>query len=123
MPAFSVIYDQNKIIYFFLEEQEVPYTEKLYINDHNQGTTSNRLAESKSLLWQQNRKLRYYDIEGQDYGELWDTLNMDSYENNNADDFVLRFDDYNLYSNLLLLFVDENGVTYEPSHIYVGRHL
>ena len=32
-------------------------------------------------MWKQNEQIRYYDIDGRDYSELLDTLNLDSYEN------------------------------------------
>ena len=39
------------------------------------------MAEARFLLWKQNEQIRYYDIDGRDYSELLDTLNLDSYEN------------------------------------------
>ena len=44
-------------------------------------TRKNRLSEVRFLLWKQNEQIRYYDIDGQDFTELLDTLNLDAYEN------------------------------------------
>lgn len=65
----------------FLESLEIPYDEKLYYTDQVLYSRKNRLADSRNLLWKQNEMMRYYDIDGQDYSELLDTLQLDSYEN------------------------------------------
>ena len=39
------------------------------------------MADERFLLWKLNERFRYYDIDGRDYTELLDTLNLDSYEN------------------------------------------
>ena len=39
------------------------------------------MADERYLLWKLNERFRYYDIDGRDYTELLDTLNLDSYEN------------------------------------------
>ena len=72
---FSRIYNR------FLEDMEIPYDEDMYYTDAVIRTRINRLAESKKVLWKQNEKLRYYDIDGRDYSELLDTLHIDAYEN------------------------------------------
>ena len=36
--------------------------------------------KKKFLLWKQNRQIRYYDIEGQDFSELLDTLNLEVFK-------------------------------------------
>lgn len=65
----------------FLREEEVSYDEKLYYTDAVIRTRKNRLSEARFLLWKQNEQIRYYDIDGQDFTELLDTLNLDVYEN------------------------------------------
>lgn len=65
----------------FLETEEVPFDEKLYYTDDVIRTRENRLADARFLLWKQHKTLRYYDIDGTDFAELLDTLNLDSYEN------------------------------------------
>ena len=65
----------------FLEQEEIPYDDNLYYTDAIYRTRKNRLAEARFLLWKQNEQIRYYDIDGRDYSELLDTLNLDSYEN------------------------------------------
>ena len=64
----------------FLKEEEVPYDTELYYTEGVINTRKNRLMEQRILLWKQNERLRYYDIDGQDYSELLDTLNLEAYE-------------------------------------------
>ena len=78
----NVSFDEFTRIYNdFLHEEEVPYDEKLYYTDGVIRTRKNRLSEVRFLLWKQNEQIRYYDIDGQDFTELLDTLNLDVYEN------------------------------------------
>ena len=72
---FTKIYNQ------FLEEEEIPYDEKLYYTENVYRTRKNRLANARFLLWTQNETIRYYDIDNRDYTELLDGLNLDSFEN------------------------------------------
>ena len=65
----------------FLKEQDIPYDEKLYYTDAVLFTRKNRIAESHFALWRRNEKLRYYDIDGQDYAELYEELGLADYEN------------------------------------------
>lgn len=65
----------------FLQKEDVPFDEDVYITDAVYRTRKNRLAESRFLLWKQNEQLRYYDIDSRDYGELLDVLNLAAYEN------------------------------------------
>jgi hypothetical protein len=64
----------------FLKENNIT-DEKLQWSETVRGTRSNRLAESTKLLWKQNQRLRYYDVEGCDSEELLETLNLSQYEN------------------------------------------
>ena len=80
--AENVSFDEFTGIYNnFLRKEEVPYDEKLYYTDAVIRTRKNRLSEVRFLLWKQNEQIRYYDIDGQDFTELLDTLNLDAYEN------------------------------------------
>lgn len=65
----------------FLRKEEVAYDERIYYTEPVQRTRRNRLAESKLLLWKYGEQFRYYDIEGHDYTELLNELNLDAYEN------------------------------------------
>ena len=78
----SVSFDDFCEIYNnFLKQEEIPYDDKIYITEEIKLSRLNRLSESRYLLWKYPRQLRYYDIEGRDFTELLDTLNLDSYEN------------------------------------------
>uniref|UniRef100_I5AXJ0 DNA-directed RNA polymerase, alpha subunit/40 kD subunit n=1 Tax=Eubacterium cellulosolvens (strain ATCC 43171 / JCM 9499 / 6) TaxID=633697 RepID=I5AXJ0_EUBC6 len=70
-----------EIFNHFLRDEEIPYDEKLYYTEAVLRTRKNRLSDERFLLWKQNEQIRYYDIDGQDYSELLDTLNLASYEN------------------------------------------
>lgn len=78
----NVSYDDFVRIYNdFLCEEEVPYDEDIYYTDAVKRTRENRLSGNRCLLWKQNKQIRYYDIDGHDFSELLDTLNLDAYEN------------------------------------------
>ena len=53
----------------------------LYATDDVKRTRENRLSDSRKVLWKQNRRLRYYDIDGTDFDELFDTLDLHQYDN------------------------------------------
>ena len=65
----------------FLENEDIPYDENIYYTDTIERTRKNRLKDARFLLWKQGELLRYYDIDGRDYTELLETLNLDAYEN------------------------------------------
>lgn len=78
----NVSYDDFIVLYNeFLRAEEVPYDEDIYLTDAVKRVRENRLSGARFLLWKQNRQIRYYDIDGQDYTELLETLNLDAYEN------------------------------------------
>ena len=78
----NVSFDKFARIYNdFLQEEEVSYDEKIYYTEGVIRTRKNRLSDVRFLLWKQNEQIRYYDIDGQDYTELLDVLNLDAYEN------------------------------------------
>ena len=64
----------------FLLEQDITDKE-LLITDTVYRTRLNRMAEQRNVLWSWKEKLRYYDIDGQDYEELFDELNLGAFEN------------------------------------------
>lgn len=65
----------------FLQEEDIAYDEDLYLTEAVLRTRANKLSDSRYLLWKQNRKIRYYDIDGRDYTDLLDVLGLDAYEN------------------------------------------
>lgn len=65
----------------FLKDEEVPYDEKIYCTEAVYRTRKNRMTEERFLLWKQNETLRYYDVDGRDYSDLLDGLNLDTFEN------------------------------------------
>lgn len=65
----------------FLQDEEIPYDEKIYYTEAVYRTRKNRLADARFVLWKQNEQIRFYDIDGRDYTELLDELNLASYEN------------------------------------------
>ena len=78
----NVSYDEFISIYNdFLRAEDIPYDEDIYYTDAVKRTRENKLMADRFLLWKQNRQIRYYDIDGQDFTELLDTLNLDAYEN------------------------------------------
>ena len=74
LDEFFELYDR------FLKENDLT-DERLQVTDSMRMTRSNRLSESNRLLWKQNQRLRFYDIEGGDYTELFETLNLGQYKN------------------------------------------
>lgn len=65
----------------FLEQEDIPFDEKLYYTKEVIPARKNRLSDSRFLLWKLGEKLRYYDVDGKDYTELLDTINLSSYKN------------------------------------------
>lgn len=64
-----------------LMSNKIPYDEKIYYTKDVLRTRKNHIADSEIALWKQNETIRYYDINGYDYTELLETLNLQSYEN------------------------------------------
>ena len=64
-----------------LKENGIDFDEKIYYTDEVRRTRGNRLTDSKLCLWKQGEKLRYYDIVGQDYTELFETINLSQFSN------------------------------------------
>ncbi len=55
--------------------------DKFDLGEANEHARYNRLSLSKKVLWKQNRRLRYYDIEDRDFTELIEALNLEQYDN------------------------------------------
>lgn len=55
--------------------------ETLLISDSVKRTRTNRLAESRKLLWGRNQSLRYYDVDSVDATELLETLDLGQFDN------------------------------------------
>ena len=73
--AFASLYNH------FLEQEEIAFDEDIYLTPSVYRTRKNRMTDERYLLWKLNERFRYYDIDGRDYTEFLDTLNLDSYEN------------------------------------------
>jgi hypothetical protein len=63
----------------FLEKVEIPYDEGLYYTESVLASRKNRFTEARDILWKTGELFRYYDIDGQDYTELIETLNLGFY--------------------------------------------
>ncbi len=63
----------------------------------SQRTFENFVASSHLVLWKQNRRFRYYNIDAGDYTELFDTLGLDRYKNVHYS--ALKF--FNMYPELM----------------------
>lgn len=75
MEEFAALYQK------FLEQHHLQYHENLIMTDDNYQTRMNRLADSRLVLWKQNQRLRYYNIDAGDYGELFIALHLSQYQN------------------------------------------
>ena len=73
--------DFTRIYNEFLEQEEIPFDEDIYYTESVYRTRKNHLSDARYLLWKQNERIRYYDMEGRDFTELLDALNLESYEN------------------------------------------
>lgn len=104
----------------FLVREDVAYDEDIYYTSAVLRTRKNHLADARYLLWKQNETIRYYDIDGQDYSELLDTLNLESFENielstlkfvEEYPDIMAKYDIRNQYElhNLLRKIVPEGS--------------
>ncbi len=82
----------------FLNEMEIPHSVDVYMTEDVKKARINRLSESRMLLWKQFQKLRYYDVDGWDYTELLETLNLGRYENTELSTLKLINDNQELMS-------------------------
>ena len=100
-----------------LQQNGIDFDERLYYTDEVRRTRSNRLSDSMYCLWKQGEKLRYYDIAGHDYGELLETISLESFVDieistlkffNDYPDVMAKYDIRDQYElhNLLKKVVD-----------------
>ena len=80
-----------------LRNNGMAFDEKLYNTDEVRRTRTNRWAESRLCLWKQGERLRFYNIDAQDYTELFETLNLESFQNTEIS--TLKF--FNDYPDLM----------------------
>ena len=103
----------------YLEENGIPYDEKIYYTEELRRTRGNRLAASMKCLWKHGEKMRYYDIAAHDYTELLETLNLESFQNieistlkfiEDYPDVMKKYDIRDQYElhNLLKKIIDTN---------------
>lgn len=69
---FFLLYDK------FLQANDIT-DERFQVTESTRATRSNRLSESNKILWKQNQRFRYYDIQSGDYTELLEVLNLSQY--------------------------------------------
>lgn len=111
-------YDKFQEIYMnFLKEKGIYNEETLWIEDR---AYINQLSNSEYVLWNQGKSFRYYDLLGQDYEDLYDTLDLEQYEDIELS--TLKFikdypklmerydihDEYELHNLLKKIIPDEN---------------
>ncbi len=112
--------DFARIYNDFLEQEEVEYDEAVYYTESVIRTRKNKLQKARFLLWKLNEQMRYYEIDGRDYSELLETLNLDLYENielstakfvRDYPELMARYDIRDQYElhNLLKKIVDEGS--------------
>ena len=78
----EIVFDRFIELYNgLLEANGVPYDEKIYYTEGNVRSRANKFGDSLLCLWKQGERLRYYDIQSQDYTELIEALNLGSYQN------------------------------------------
>ena len=104
----------------FIFENHLQENKNLLYTDDVMRTRLNRLAESDLVLWKTFKRMRYYNIEAQDYTELLETLNLEQYENIHLSTmkFMMEFpdimkhydirDEYELHNLLKKIKADQN---------------
>lgn len=104
----------------FLEREEVQPDEDIWLDQNNIKSRKNAISKSNYALWSYNERFRYYDVDGRDFTELIDTIDLDSYENteistlkfmNDYPDIMHRYDIRNQYElhNLLKKIIPDGS--------------
>lgn len=75
LDEFADLYNQ------MLKENNIEYDESIYLSDEVARTRLNRFAASMNCLYSEGKRIRFYDIEGKDFTELLDTLNLENFSN------------------------------------------
>lgn len=65
----------------FLREHGLEHDKKLAISPEDKRSKENALTSSEYVLWKQKKRLRYYDIPGTDFTELYEELDLRQYHN------------------------------------------
>ena len=64
-----------------LKENNIEYDETIYLSEELARTRLNKFAVSMNCLYSEGKRIRFYDIEGRDFTELFDTLNLENFSN------------------------------------------
>lgn len=106
-----------------LEDAGVDKNTGLYVPKEQEASRINKIAADRIVLWKQNKKLRYYDIDAQDYKELIDTIDLSQYDEveistkkwmNEFPVVMQKYDirdEYELH-NLLKKILDDERITF-----------
>lgn len=76
-----------------LRENEIEFDEKIYYTDDVRRTRTNHFGISMYCLWKHGERLRYYDVNGNDYTDLLETLSLDKLKNTEISTLKF-FEDY-----------------------------
>ncbi len=115
--------DFVKLYNEFLEEYNLSNNKKFQITG-NLRSFENHLSSSNKVLWKPNRRLRYYDVDGMDFSELLQTLNLKRFRNIelSAEKFVKEYpklmeaydlrDEYELHNLLRKIYGEDEYVNF-----------
>ncbi|MBQ5330260.1 MAG: hypothetical protein J6F31_03285 [Oscillospiraceae bacterium] len=107
----------------FIKEHSLQGHRNLMTTEGMYRTFENYVSQSRIVLWKQNRRFRYYDIDAGDYTELLSTLDLERYRDvhysalkffNKYPEVMERYDirdEYELH-NLLRKIYEKKGNTY-----------
>ena len=77
-----ISFDDFEIIYkSFLDKHNLNEDPKLIWTDQNKRSRENKIENSNKTLWVQGKQFRYYDIQDNDYSDLYESISLDSFEN------------------------------------------
>ena len=108
----------------FIEEHNLPVEEETTTDpDMLEKARINRLSRTQNVLWKQNQRLRYYNIEGEDFSELLEAINLPRYRNieistlkilNDYPEIMQRYDirdEYELHNLLKKIHAEKENPT------------
>ncbi|MCR5806614.1 MAG: hypothetical protein K6G68_06230 [Oscillospiraceae bacterium] len=105
----------------FISKHGLSSYKELVATNNMKRTFENYVSTSNMVLWKQNRRFRYYDIESEDFTELLDTLNLEQYHDvhysslkffNLYPELMERYDirdEYELHNLLRKLYIKKNN--------------